>query len=87
VRRRHSKDVFGNRLASYQEATPVSSNPKSCLRGKPQPSWPASIQDEITPEELDKEEVKSHNGSYNDAKASHLQRSVTYQVKKWKDEE
>jgi hypothetical protein len=63
VTRWHSKDVFGNCLAPYQEAMPVSSTPKSCPRGIPQPSLPANIQDEITPEELDKEEVKSDEGS------------------------
>jgi len=50
---------------------PVSSTPKSCPRGKLQPSLPACIQDEIiTPEELDKEEVKSHKGS--DAQVNQL---------------
>jgi hypothetical protein len=34
-----------------------------------------------------KEEVKSHKGSCSDAEARHLQRSVTYRVKKWKDEQ
>jgi hypothetical protein len=87
VTRWHSKDVFGNRLASYQEAMPLSSTPNSCPCGKQQPSSSASVQDEITPEELDKEEVKSHKGPCSDAQANHLKRSVTYQVKKWKDEQ
>jgi len=81
----HSTDVFGNCLASYQEATPVSFTPKSCSCGKLQPSLPASIQDEITPEELHKAEVKSHKGSCSDAQANHLKRSLAYQVKKWKE--
>jgi hypothetical protein len=87
VTRWHSKDVFRNCLASYQEATPVSSTSKFCPRGKPQPSLPARIQDEITLEEPDKEEAKSHKGSCSDAQASHLHRSVAYQVKKWKDDQ
>ena len=66
---------------------PVSSIPKSCPRGKLQPSLPASIQGEITPEEPDKEEVKSNKGSVSEAQANQLKRSVTYQVKKWKDEQ
>ena len=87
VTRWHSKDVFGNSLASSQGAAPVSSTPKSCPHGKLQPSLLASIQDEITPEEPDKAEVKSHKGSCSDAQAIHLKRSVTHQVKKWKDEQ
>jgi len=71
----------------FQGAAPVSSTPKSCPHGKLQPSLLASIQDEITPEEPDKAEVKSHKGSCSDAQAIHLKRSVTYQVKKWKDEQ
>jgi hypothetical protein len=50
----------------------IPSTPKSCPRGKPQPSLSATIQDEITPEELDEEEVKSHKGSRSDAQANQL---------------
>jgi hypothetical protein len=48
---------------------------------------PATIQDEITPEEPDEKAVQSHKGSCSDAQANHLQRSVTYQLKKWKDDQ
>jgi hypothetical protein len=85
--RGHSTNVLGNCLASSQETTSASATPESCPRGEKQPSLPASIQDEITPEEPDEEVAKSHKGSCSDALANHLQRSVFYQVKKWKDDQ
>jgi hypothetical protein len=48
-------------------------------------AWTPCIQDEITPDELDEEVVRSHKGSCSDALANRLQRSVVYQVKNLKD--